>query len=529
MDFEGPHHLAADPIRFEASLAWLCRCIGVSGRTSHMTSNKQYTGHVTYSASTEMSAIAELPHTADLVGSVTTGRAVAPDPSLRLPNKPELLHVPRYSVRIAACFGCLMSLCSAIAVRPSAEWLRDSPQPPILLCRAPENADQAEKWRIFRNRNLGLHGFIYKRHGDPSVIQDMLPGSIRDHNNMPHQTTQQSHDSDRCKVAVLGAAGGIGQALSLLLKTGPAPLNLAMYDVNGDAVRGAAADISHIDTETDVSAHTEVSGALSGAQLIIISAGIARKPGMTRDDLFNVNAKIVSGLADSIAEYCDLNRVYVLLISNPVNSLVPVVVNRLKKHNDDIHRRIIGVTQLDLVRASTFWREHTGELRYVPVVGGHAGETIVPLFSHCDTPIDPETRKALVHRVQFGGDEVVRAKNGAGSATLSMAHAAYSMAKHFIELITHDTPIQVTGYVALRNPHTNEPTCEGAKELIEQVQGCEYFSIPLTVQHKAGRAGITRLHAETLHQCDNYERDVLLKKCYEQLQPTIVKGLEFHA
>ncbi|WES04379.1 hypothetical protein PX690_21330 [Bacillus velezensis] len=63
----------------------------------------------------------------------------------------------------------------------------------------------------------------------------------------------------------------------------------------------------------------------------------------------------------------------------------------------------------------------------IPVIGGHSGETIVPLFSQAKPSVNIPADKldALVNRVQFGGDEVVKAKDGAGSATLSMAYAGF--------------------------------------------------------------------------------------------------------
>lgn len=63
----------------------------------------------------------------------------------------------------------------------------------------------------------------------------------------------------------------------------------------------------------------------------------------------------------------------------------------------------------------------------VPVVGGHSGKTIIPLYSQSSPSVSiPEKDlEALTYRVQFGGDEVVKAKDGAGSATLSMAYAGY--------------------------------------------------------------------------------------------------------
>merc|ERR1711916_209972 len=94
------------------------------------------------------------------------------------------------------------------------------------------------------------------------------------------------------KVAVLGAAGGIGQALSLLLKTQlPAGSDLALYDV-APVVPGVAVDLSHIPTAVKVTGHgkDDLAGALTGADVVLIPAGVPRKPGMDRSDLFNINA-----------------------------------------------------------------------------------------------------------------------------------------------------------------------------------------------------------------------------------------------
>ena len=91
-------------------------------------------------------------------------------------------------------------------------------------------------------------------------------------------------------------------------------------------------------------------------------------------------------------------------------------------------RRIFGITSLDVVRAARFLSQVTGahpdECR-VTVIGGHSGATIVPLLSQTShgKGVQGEAYTNIVHRIQFGGDEVVKAKDGAGSATLSMAYA----------------------------------------------------------------------------------------------------------
>lgn len=150
---------------------------------------------------------------------------------------------------------------------------------------------------------------------------------------------------------------------------------------------------------------------------------------MTRDDLFNINAGIVKGLIETAAEVAP--KAFILVISNPVNSTVPISAEVLKAKNVFNPQRLFGVTTLDIVRAETFVAGITGESQpqklTVPVIGGHSGETIVPLFSKVSpsVTIPDDKYDALVNRVQFGGDEVVQAKGGAGSATLSMAYAGF--------------------------------------------------------------------------------------------------------
>jgi malate dehydrogenase len=229
------------------------------------------------------------------------------------------------------------------------------------------------------------------------------------------------------KVAILGAGGGIGQPLGLLMKLNPAVGKLALYDVAGTA--GVAADISHINTTAETTGHTgpeQLEAALTGADVIIIPAGVPRKPGMTRDDLFKINAGIVKDLSEAIAKYSP--NAMVTVISNPVNSTVPIAAETFKKAGTFDPKRLFGVTTLDVVRARTFLAGKKGldvHLVDVPVVGGHAGVTILPLFSQA-TPsvtLTDEELEALTKRTQDGGTEVVQAKAGKGSATLSMAYA----------------------------------------------------------------------------------------------------------
>jgi malate dehydrogenase len=112
-----------------------------------------------------------------------------------------------------------------------------------------------------------------------------------------------------------------------------------------------------------------------------------------------------------------------------VNSTVPIAAEILKKMGVYDKTKVCGVTTLDVCRANTFIAENQGfdvAQMDVPVIGGHAGITILPLLSQVSgASFSDADREALTVRIQFGGDEVVQAKAGAGSATLSMAYAGY--------------------------------------------------------------------------------------------------------
>ncbi|EPY26307.1 malate dehydrogenase, partial [Strigomonas culicis] len=204
------------------------------------------------------------------------------------------------------------------------------------------------------------------------------------------------------KVAVLGAGGGIGQPLSLLLKHHKDVTQLNIYDVKG--APGVAADLSHISTSSKVVGFgaEQLAEAVTGVDLVLIPAGVPRKPGMTRDDLFNTNANIVQTLASAVGK--NSPKAIIGVISNPVNSTVPVAAEALKKAGAYDPRKLFGVTTLDLVRARTFVSEAIGKAPVevdVPVIGGHSGETIVPLLSKYPE-LSAEQVKALTHRIQFG-------------------------------------------------------------------------------------------------------------------------------
>jgi len=288
------------------------------------------------------------------------------------------------------------------------------------------------------------------------------------------------------KVSVLGASGGIGQPLSLLLKLNPRISNLALYDIAKAAMpsKGVASDVNDVNTFAQVTGFAgddDLPKALEGADVVVLAAGVPRKPGMTRDDLFNINAVIAKNLAEAIHRYAPPHAI-IPIITNPVNSVVPIVNSVLKAPS-----RVAGITTLDVIRASRILGQRLNrdprEIQ-VPVVGGHAGETIVPLFSQT-IPIGLTKNLSQLEieemdkMVQDAGSVVVEAKKGAGSATLSMAYAASRFVDAVLRGLGGDKGVVECCYAQMND---------------------SYFAAPFTL----GKAGLEAAHP--LGTINDYEK-----------------------
>merc|ERR1712232_384878 len=193
--------------------------------------------------------------------------------------------------------------------------------------------------------------------------------------------------------------------------------------------------------------------ALTGCDLVLVPAGVPRKPGQDRKDLLTINCNIAKGTVEACAKFCP-NAVLGLIV-NPVNSVVPAMCELWKKAGLN-PKKIVGITTLDVVRANKFVQEMTGKKAEVPVIGGHAGKTILPLFSQDpqSASIDASKIPDLDVRVQNAGTEVVKTKNGKGSATLSMAYAGARLAKAVLSGLA-GTPVTECAYVEQNVTHAD--------------------------------------------------------------------------
>lgn len=308
------------------------------------------------------------------------------------------------------------------------------------------------------------------------------------------------------KVTVIGAAGGIGQALSLLLKNGlPAGTELSLFDL-APVTPGVAVDLSHIPTDVAVVGFSgdQLGKALEGADVVMIPAGMPRKPGMDRADLFNANAGIVKNLAEAIVDNCP--NAMVGLITNPVNTTVPIAAEVFKKAGTYNPKRLFGITTLDVIRSETFVAAAKGKNAtetQVPVIGGHSGTTILPLLSQVEgASFSDEEVASLTNRIQNAGTEVVEAKAGGGSATLSMGQAAARFCIALVDAMNGKNDVVEYAYVEGNGEHAT------------------FFTQPV----RLGVNGVEELLP--IGELSDYEQKAL-NEMLDTLKGDIQKGVEF--
>ncbi|XP_045140609.1 malate dehydrogenase, mitochondrial [Echinops telfairi] len=341
-------------------------------------------------------------------------------------------------------------------------------------------------------------------------------------------TSAQNH----AKVAVLGASGGIGQPLSLLLKNSPLVSRLTLYDIAHTP--GVAADLSHIETRAHVKGYLgpeQLPDCLKGCDVVVIPAGVPRKPGMTRDDLFNTNATIVATLAAACAQHCP--EAMICIIANPVRAATLVssrqtaatgsracvsepTCDRLSwdcldqeadqpvpgpvsfssdpesavQDHQPLHSRRVGLSGLDPARVN------------VPVIGGHAGKTIIPLISQ--TSLSRATRGSGAKENHSPGATAfsLMGSDIDGSATLSMAYAGARFVFSIVDALNGKEGVIECSFVK------------------SQETDCAYFSTPLLL----GRNGLEKNLG--IGKVSSFE-ERMIADALPELKASIKKGEEF--
>lgn len=241
----------------------------------------------------------------------------------------------------------------------------------------------------------------------------------------------------RKKIALIGA-GNIGGVLAQLVAIKELG-DVVLFDVVDGMPQGKSLDIWEgtpvLNADVRVTGVSSYEG-IAGADVVIVTAGLARKPGMSRDDLLNTNLKIMASVAEGVKK--NAPNAFVIVISNPLDAMVFAMqkISGLPKN------RVVGMAGvLDSARLRAFVAAELGvsveDVRAL-VLGGH-GDDMVPITRLCSAggvPVEEllskEKLDALVKRTRMAGGEVVDLLK-TGSAFVSPAASAIQMAESFLK------------------------------------------------------------------------------------------------
>jgi malate dehydrogenase len=246
----------------------------------------------------------------------------------------------------------------------------------------------------------------------------------------------------RAKIALIGAGniGGTLAHLAVLKGLG----DIVLFDVHANIAKGKALDLQQ--TAAIENMDCFISGTadykdLTNAEVVIVTAGVARKPGMSRDDLLAINAKVMQSVGAGIAQYCP--KAFVICITNPLDVMVQLLATYSKVPSN----MIVGMAGvLDSARFRSFLAEKfevSVEQVQAYVLGGH-GDAMVPLRDLSTVAglslnewlrrgrITQAELDAIVQRTRDGGGEIVGLLQ-TGSAFYAPASAAILMAESFLK------------------------------------------------------------------------------------------------
>ncbi|MGQ7829407.1 malate dehydrogenase [Altererythrobacter sp. Z27] len=285
----------------------------------------------------------------------------------------------------------------------------------------------------------------------------------------------------RKKIALIGA-GMIGGTLAHLAAKHEMG-DIVLYDIAEGMPQGKALDISQCGPiegfDANIKGTNDIAD-IAGADVIIVTAGIARKPGMSRDDLLGINLGVMKAVGQGIATHAP--DAFVICITNPLDAMVWA----LREFSGLPHNKVVGMAGvLDSARFATFLAWEFGvSVKDVNafVLGGH-GDTMVPVTAYTTVsgiPVDDlvkmgrstkEKIDAIVQRTRSGGGEIV-ALLKTGSAYYAPATSAIAMAEAYLGDQKRILPcaVHLTGQYGVDDLYVGVPVvigAGGAEEVIE--------------------------------------------------------------
>jgi malate dehydrogenase len=293
----------------------------------------------------------------------------------------------------------------------------------------------------------------------------------------------------RFKISLIGS-GNIGGTMAHILSLKDC-YEVVLFDVHEGTAKGKALDLSQSGSVSSFDGKlsgTNDYSKIAGSHAIIVTAGIPRKPGMSRDDLIKTNAGVISEVAKGIKKYAP--DAFVIVVTNPLD----VMVYHLWKESGLSPKKVVGMAGvLDSARFAYFLSSEIGvsvEDIKTFVLGGH-GDTMVPMINYTSIAgiplsvfvekgvISKERLAEIVQRTRDGGAEIVKLLER-GSAFYSPAVSAIEMMESYLFEKNRILPcaVMLNGEYGYKDIFVGAP-CIISKEGVSKV-----LEIPLTEEEK---------------------------------------------
>src|SRR5216684_3103969 len=306
------------------------------------------------------------------------------------------------------------------------------------------------------------------------------------------------------KVSIIGGGGLVGSMTAYALQCGGVASSICLIDANKDLAQGQAVDLLH---GASLAADQRISAGdmsdVASSNIVVITAGLRRKPEESRLDLINRNVDLFLTLLEQVKAAGLKDNTYLVVVSNPVDVLTYLAVQR----SGLPWQRVIGLgTQLDSAR----FRSYLARRLQVPptqvqaLILGEHGDSMVPIWSSATIaglPLEQwpgfnsTVQKEVFEETKTAGAQLIKLKGGSGFGVgLSIREVVHALALDNRRVLPVST-LQMGAY-GLRDVCLSVPTVVGCGGVRQQIE------LPLTQKERLGLLQSGRVLRETINQVE---------------------------
>src|SRR5438445_1333051 len=306
------------------------------------------------------------------------------------------------------------------------------------------------------------------------------------------------------KVSIIGGGGLVGSMTAYALQCGGVVSDICLIDANKDAAQGQALDLLHgASLVADQRIHAGDMDQVGSSDVVVITAGLRRKPDESRLDLINRNVDLFLQILDQAKTAGLKDTSYLVVVSNPVDVLTYLAVQRAGLP----WQRVIGLgTQLDTAR----FRSYLAQRLKVPptqvqaMILGEHGDSMVPIWSSATVAglaleqwpgFNPNLQREVFEETKTAGATLIKLKGGSGFGVgLSIREVVHALALDSRRVLPVSTLQQ--GLYGIRDVCLSVPTVVGCGGVRQQIE------LPLTQKERLGLMQSARVLRETIDQVE---------------------------